>query len=98
MFQAAGFLPPPHGAPASICIAASIPARPTRLPRSASSPSSKDHCDSAVSEDGLHRTLTTVSHLLPEPLDAAAVAVNELVVQKDGGFELRGNREPDQGG
>lgn len=40
----------------------------------------------------------TVSHLFPEPLDASAVAVNELVVQKDGGLELRGNREPDKGG
>jgi hypothetical protein len=34
-----------------------------------------------------------VSHLFAEPLDASAVAVNELVVQQDGCLELRGNRK-----
>ena len=40
----------------------------------------------------------TVPYQFPEPFDASTVAVNKLVVQKDGGFELRGNRQPDQCG
>src|SRR3954470_25016448 len=58
MLQAATFLPPRHGAPVSIGVAASMPARLARLLRAASFPSSKDHCCKSLAEDGLHRTLT----------------------------------------
>src|SRR4051794_24862593 len=58
MLLAVAFLPPPHGALAWSGVAASVPARPARLPHSASSPSSKDHRPRSLPEDGLHRTLT----------------------------------------
>src|SRR3954452_7039805 len=55
----------PNAAPDSSGIAASIPDRPARLPRSASSPYSKDHRIKASAEDGAHRTLTIITKGLP---------------------------------
>jgi hypothetical protein len=39
-----------------------------------------------------------ISQLFPEPLKAFTVTVNKLIIQKDGGLELGGDRQPDDGG